>query len=166
MLQLVLMRHAKSDWSDESLDDHDRTLNPRGRRDAPAMGNWLSGEGLVPDLVLASTAKRASETAEMLQSQWSGCVPIRYIKRLYHSTPETIMEIVTREAGEAQRVLVVAHNPGMEVLAGHFSGACGQFPTAAIMALEFSVDSWSEVSLGSRPVVTAQAIPRMLRGDD
>ena len=64
MIQLVLARHAKSDWVDESLDDHDRPLNDRGRRDAPAMARSVLRHGVRPEVLLSSTALRARTTAE------------------------------------------------------------------------------------------------------
>ena len=66
MKLLLILRHAKSSWKDPDLDDHDRPLNKRGRRDAPRMGRLLRKEDLLPDLILSSTAVRARMTAEMV----------------------------------------------------------------------------------------------------
>ena len=65
------MRHAKSDWSDDSLADHERRLNPRGRHDAPRMADWLAEVDLVPDMILSSTSVRTRETVELMLHQWS-----------------------------------------------------------------------------------------------
>ncbi len=65
-LTLVLMRHAKSDWSEAGLSDHDRPLNARGKRDAPEMAKWMHNHLGIPDLILASTATRVAETVELL----------------------------------------------------------------------------------------------------
>ena len=64
MKTLLLLRHAKSSWKDESLTDHDRPLNKRGKKTAPLMGHLLREKNLVPDLVVSSTAVRARSTAE------------------------------------------------------------------------------------------------------
>src|SRR5215510_9473869 len=64
MKTLLLLRHAKSSWKDSDLDDHDRPLNQRGKRDAPRMGQLLKDEQLVPEFILCSSAKRCRKTAE------------------------------------------------------------------------------------------------------
>src|SRR5688572_21006606 len=64
MKTLLLLRHAKSSWKDSDIDDHERPLNKRGKRDAPRMGRLLRDESLLPDLILASSAKRCRKTAE------------------------------------------------------------------------------------------------------
>jgi phosphohistidine phosphatase len=64
--ELLLLRHAKSDWETGALDDFDRPLAKRGRKEAPGVGEWLLREGLVPDLVISSPAERAKETASLV----------------------------------------------------------------------------------------------------
>ncbi|MBN9170688.1 MAG: histidine phosphatase family protein [Microbacterium sp.] len=59
MIRLALVRHAKSDWSDDGIADHDRPLNARGERDAPAMARRLAVTGFAPDVIVSSTATRA-----------------------------------------------------------------------------------------------------------
>jgi len=80
MKTLLVLRHAKSSWDDSALDDHERPLNQRGRRDAPRMGKLMREYGLIPDVVISSDAVRARLTAEALAEatggpaeRWSGC---------------------------------------------------------------------------------------------
>lgn len=160
--ELIMMRHAKSDWGDTSLGDHERTLNERGRRDAPRIGNWMTDHDLIPDLVLCSTAVRARQTAEAVAQQWPAEVPIHDCKTLYHAAPETIIKVVASDSLDAQRVMVVGHNPGLEMLAGHFSGACGHFPTAAVLALAFEIPTWSKLRLSSEAITLAATRPKAI----
>lgn len=163
MLELLLMRHAKSDWSDESASDEHRVLNARGVKAAPRMGLWIEQADLVPDLVLCSTATRARQTAELVTQSWNADVPVCHARDLYHASPETMIRVVRSDSGDASRVMVVAHNPGLEVLAGHFSGACGHFPTAALIALRFGdLNNWLELSLSSDASVLASNRPKAL----
>jgi len=63
MKTIILVRHAKSSWKDPSLDDFDRPLNKRGKRNAPFMGNKLKERKIMPDLILSSPAKRAKKNS-------------------------------------------------------------------------------------------------------
>ena len=123
-LTLLLMRHAKSDWGQPGLADHERPLNPRGERDAPRLGRWLREDGLEPAAALVSTARRARQTAEaVLAAAGAEGAPSRTTRRLYGAGPEEIFRAVREAAadgelpGAASPLLVVAHNPGMEELA-------------------------------------------------
>jgi phosphohistidine phosphatase len=114
MFELMLMRHAKSDWSSHSA-DIDRPLNARGRKDASRMGSYLNEQVLVPDRMVVSPAQRTQETAELLLSDLS--VPEKNIivdKELYLADRETLCEVVELYAIENQRLLILAHNPGMD----------------------------------------------------
>jgi len=92
MKTLLILRHAKSSWSHPGLSDHDRPLNKRGKRDAPRMGQLLREEGLLPDLIISSSAKRAKTTAERVSNE-SGYVG-------HNPSMEELVEILT---GEYQR---------------------------------------------------------------
>ena len=85
MKTLLLMRHAKSSWDDPDVADHDRPLNKRGKKDAPRMGQWLAEQGLTPEVIVTSTAKRARKTAELV-AESCGCQrePI-VLPELYHA---------------------------------------------------------------------------------
>jgi phosphohistidine phosphatase len=134
---LGLMRHAKSDWEDANLSDHDRPLNARGRRDAPKMARWLTGQEFLPEVILASTAVRVRETVEGLLSIWSHQPLVMFSPSLYLSSPQTIVEHIRYEAllSDGRRptaALVVAHNPAIERLVSDWVGTATRMPTAAV----------------------------------
>jgi phosphohistidine phosphatase len=142
---LILMRHAKSDWGDESLSDHDRQLNRRGRRDAPRMARWLAEADIVPDVILSSSSVRTQETAELMTSEWSVEPTVLFSESLYLATPEAILGTVRSDAGDARRLMVLAHNPGMAHLVSHLSDQIADMPTAAIAVFRLSCKDWSEI---------------------
>ena len=147
--ELILMRHAKSDWGDESLADHDRPLNQRGRRDAPRMARWLAEEDLVPELVLVSSSQRTRETISLMIDVWRDSPTIVYREQLYHSSPGDILATVGGDAGAHRRVMVLAHNPGMSSLVSHFAGEFTDMPTAAVAIFELTSPSWVAVNPGT-----------------
>jgi phosphohistidine phosphatase len=150
MRELLLLRHAKSSWADHGVRDHDRPLNPRGERDAPRIGAFLREVGRLPDLVLASSALRARSTAERVAAA-AGLDPelVSVQEDLYLAAPGTLVDVVRRRAGAAQRVLVVAHNPGLEDLVEALAGRHERFPTAALAAFELNIDAWPDLALMS-----------------
>jgi phosphohistidine phosphatase len=146
MHQLLLLRHAKSAWDDPSIGDHERPLNGRGRRAATAMGERMRALGLVPDMVLVSTARRTRETLERLEP-WAETPLIEPMEALYLAPAERVLDLV-REVAETVRVLlVIGHNPGLHELAWHLARLSQDgdavrrlekgFPTAALA--EFAV---------------------------
>lgn len=139
MIRLALVRHAKSDWGDPLLDDHDRPLNERGRSDAPRMARRLVEAGFRPDVILSSTALRAVTTAQAFGAATG--VGLTFEERLY-GAPAKLLLTAAAETG-AGSVVVVAHDPGMSVLAGHLSdGGIAHMPTCAIATFTWRVDDW------------------------
>jgi phosphohistidine phosphatase len=109
MPRLILMRHAKSDWSESGLDDHARGLNKRGERSAKALGDWLRAEELLPDEVLCSDARRARLTFEGL-----GLTPKRapnFLRALYLASADEMLRILQAASGKC--VLMIGHNDGI-----------------------------------------------------
>jgi len=150
MKTLLLLRHAKSSWEDRSLSDHDRPLNERGERDAPRMGQLLRDEGLWPDLILSSTARRARRTAELMVADpddgtSDDDTEIRYLSELYLADPEDCLAAVRRVGGEAQCVLVVGHNPGLEMLLQSLTDEWHRLPTAALARIDLPIDIWKDL---------------------
>ena len=149
MKTLLLLRHAKSSWKDDSLPDHDRPLNKRGKQAAPRMGHLMKKQGLVPDLVLSSTARRARDTAEAAVKAAGHKEPIVFLEGLYLATAGELLEQARVVPDESVgRVLLVAHNPGMEDLVNVLAGTREPFPTAALAAFRIEIQSWRDLALG------------------
>jgi phosphohistidine phosphatase len=153
------MRHAKSDWADSSLPDHDRPLNGRGNRDAPRMAAWLIERQSPPSVILCSTAKRTRETLALMVELWRTNVPdpidspptITFTSELYLASPLSIWQVISRSIdakGVPKSLLVLGHNPGMESLVSNLSGTELEMPTATIA--EFHVPSFQFSLLHSR----------------
>ncbi|MGI8978533.1 MAG: SixA phosphatase family protein [Pirellulaceae bacterium] len=146
MKTLLLMRHAKSSWKDESLDDHDRPLNKRGKRDAPRMGELLRDQQLVPDYVLCSSARRARKTAECVAFAAGVRGETRITSELYMAPPAKLLEVLAQTSESFNSVLLIAHNPSLEELFERLTGQSRAFSTAAIAHLQLSIDSWNAVT--------------------
>jgi phosphohistidine phosphatase len=142
MIRLVLVRHAKSDWGDPSLDDHDRPLNDRGLRDAPRMARALAETGFRPEVILSSTALRARTTAEAFAAEFG--VAVNLDPELYGAPGRTLLAAAA--ASSARQVIVVAHDPGMTDLAEQLSGGgIGHMPTCAVATFTWDQGDWEVV---------------------
>jgi phosphohistidine phosphatase len=136
-ITVCLMRHAKSDWDDPALSDHDRPLNARGRRDAPRMARWLAGRGFLPEVILGSTAVRVRQTIEGLLSVWTHDPLVLFSQSLYLASASTlrehlVCEAVGRDGRRPRAVMLIAHNPGIESLTSQWVGVPTRMPTAAV----------------------------------
>jgi len=147
---LYLARHAKSSWAEYALRDFDRPLNDRGLRDAPVMGRVIRDTGQPPEIIVTSPALRALTTARLLAGAMD--LPesvVVELRKLYSATPETILEAVNELDDEAERAMLVGHNPGMSILAGELSrGGIGHMPTCSVASFELPVKSWMDVRPG------------------
>ena len=144
MARLLLMRHAKSSWSDPRVADHERPLNGRGQRTAPRMGRWMLDQDLAPDVILTSTAIRAAATAEAIANViGEGLAPVA-IPRLYHASTDTIIDVLA-SAGQSQEcIMLVAHNPGIEDFLLQTTGRLEFCPTAVLAVIDFPGE-WSDL---------------------
>ena len=150
MLTLLLLRHAKSSWKDTDLDDHDRPLNKRGKRDAPRMGQLLRDEHLLPDLIVSSSAKRARRTAELVAEASGYRGETRLTCDAYDASAAQLLAVVQSFPGTAQRVMLVGHNPGLEELLEQLTGQYRPLSTAALARLEIPCEKWSEINTETR----------------
>ncbi|MDF2381396.1 histidine phosphatase family protein [Nostoc ellipsosporum NOK] len=144
MKTLVLVRHAKSDWQDVTLEDFDRPLNARGKTDAPVMAGRLRKRGIVPDLFISSPAKRARKTAGIFADAYERDKDtIIFEKDLYLAPPYVFTEVISR-LQEGDTALIFSHNPGITDFANTLTNArIDDMPTCAIFAVEADTDSWS-----------------------
>jgi len=141
--QLLILRHAKSDWRAAVSTDFDRPLARRGRKAAAAMGGWLRGHRLIPDLILASPALRARQT--VLRLCKAAAIPeatITWAPELYGAEVADLLELLAGCPAGGRRVMVVGHNPGLAHLLRYLAGAAlvipadGKvLPTAALALL-------------------------------
>jgi len=149
MKTLLIMRHAKSAYPPGISDDFDRPLNKRGRADLPRIARLLAAYGPRPEVVLASAARRAHQTATGLAESLG--LPTRVLHlddALYLSSPSTLTQAAAGLPDSAQTGLIIAHNPGLEEWIGDLTGAHISLPTAGLAAVELSIHSWEEISRG------------------
>lgn len=145
--QLLILRHAKSSWADESLDDWERPLNDRGERDTVRMGELIRRLGLLPDLIVSSDAVRAETTARAVAEAAGFGGKLVLSPALYLATPDAILDVIrTIPDSTMQRVMIVGHNPGLEDLAARLTGEHVELPTAALVQVSLPVDRWVDVA--------------------
>lgn len=145
MKTLLLMRHAKSSWSDSSLSDHDRPLNNRGKEDAPRMGRALAERDLVPQKILSSTAKRARRTAELVIESLPFDGEFSQHRDLYHAGVDEYLDALAGLPDHVNCAMLVGHNPGMAEFVDFLTDQPEMMTTANVAVIRLPVDSWEDV---------------------
>lgn len=148
MKKIYLIRHAKSSWKDETLDDFSRPLNGRGKRDVEFMGKRLALFHVEPDAIFSSTAKRAEKTAKALAKSIAfDRKKIVYTDALYESTFEHYLELLHGMDDAYESIFLIAHNPTITEVGERLSGAIlSNIPTCAIVCISFDVEHFSEIT--------------------
>ncbi len=119
--ELLIMRHAESDWG--AVSDFQRTLTEQGAGDAARMGQWMRDQGLKPDYILASPAQRAKETVQAVCAELQiNPEQIHWESQIYEASVSTLMMLLQKVPASASRILMVGHNPGLAVLIQALSG--------------------------------------------
>lgn len=162
---LLLLRHAKSSWDDQGLEDHDRPLNERGRKAAKRMGKLIRDEQLPVDLVICSTAVRAQETAKRVLKQLDHKPEHLDLVELYHASPDQISEILTAINDASQCPLLIGHNPGFEEFLSALTRTELHFPTAALARVEFELSHWHDFTRQTQSDVKQVWRPRDIDAD-
>ena len=162
MKTLLVLRHAKSSWDDPALDDHERPLNTRGRRDGPRMGELVRQYGLIPELVISSDAVRARLTAEAVAEAARYAGEILLDPRLYMAGPADILSLLPRVRENAETVMIVGHNPGLEELVAQLTGEQHDVPTAALAQIVLPIDQWRDLKLSTRGTLLGYWRPKEL----
>ena len=139
LTKLLLTRHAKSDWGDPTLDDHERPLNARGRRACELLADALHARGHGPDRIWCSSAVRTRETATRLMRALPGPQTVEVFPGFYHASAAKVLDIL---AGEEARLgeldgglMLLGHNPGWQSLVEHYTGTVRRMPTGATLVL-------------------------------
>lgn len=149
MKTLLILRHAKAE-RDDAPTDHDRELTKKGKKAARRMGELFRRENLMPDLILSSAAERARRTAEEAAEAAGFQGTVELLEELYLAEPHAYVSALRQKAGDANRVLVVGHNPGIEALIFRLTGAAEHMPTAALAECALPIGSWSELGPETR----------------
>jgi len=146
MKQLLIVRHAKSSWEDFSVPDFERPLNDRGKKDAPMMAERLVKNGVIPDVLISSPAKRAKKTAELFAKTFGmDRENIIEVKQLYEAGPENFYDVVSKAPVSASTVILFSHNPGITAFVNNLTDvAIDDMPTCAVFALSCDIQEWSE----------------------
>ena len=148
--ELILLRHAHAGPGDAGQADIDRPLSAEGLAEAEAAGRWLADNGLVPDRVLCSPARRTRETLEAVLAV-TGYVEQRLEPSIYEATPGTLFGLLQAHS-DVERLLLVGHNPGLERLVALVnSGQTGDYrgmPAGAVAVLSLPADAPIEPGLG------------------
>jgi len=162
--RLSILRHAKSSWDDRRLSDHDRPLNKRGLRDAPALGLRLKDEGIIPNRILASSAERAQETARLVGKPLGFTADtIHTNEGMYLASAGTLTDIASECDDKIEHLMIVAHNPGMTDLVNRLSNVqLDNLPTCGIFCIDFDIDSWQQLP-GSSGICNWYHYPKLQR---
>ncbi len=141
-----MLRHGKSSWSSSSLADHDRPLKGRGKRDAQRIGHVLRERGLVPDLIVSSTARRAASTARRAAAAAGFGGRMVHTRELYLSSARDQLSSVAAVAEDGHRcVMMVGHNPTLEDLVERLTGEDVRLTTGNLVAVDLEIDAWTEL---------------------
>jgi len=154
MLELILMRHAKTEPGGVGPADRKRALTDRGRADARLVGERMKAERWLPDRILCSPATRTRQTLEPLADAFGGAVPTELLEELYGGGSPDYLGTIAKSGGAARRLLVIGHNPTIHgtAVAAAASGdkalrerLSEKFPTAAFALIAFAIDAWAEI---------------------
>ena len=158
MRRLMLLRHAKSDWSSPGQSDHARELAPRGRKAAPLMGRYMAEHAMIPDHAIVSTAARTRETWDLVADMFPRKPPADFEDRIYEASPRDILTAIAAAPASAQSLLVVGHNPGFHETANLLVDSgdkrmrrvlSEKFPTAGLAVIDLDIPDWATIRPGS-----------------
>ncbi|MEO3770953.1 histidine phosphatase family protein [Micromonospora sp. B9E7] len=164
---LVLLRHAKAEQGSDAADDAERPLSARGESDAAAAGAWLARQGLLPDVVICSPARRTRQTWHGVAMGMAGSPPeggptgprpvVRYETGAYDAHPEELLALVRTVDPAAQTTLLIAHNPGISLLSALLDpdGAAEEGLRTAELAVHRGRFGWAELGRAGAPITAA-----------
>ncbi len=152
MKKILIMRHAKSDWSDGSIRDYDRSLNKRGKLDAPLIGKEIKKKGFVPDLILSSPALRAKMTAEAVAENSEYNKQIIWNKSFYFGYTEEIIQAIKNTDEAIENLMIFGHNPTWTSIAEKLSGKYLNMKTADLVVIEYD-GKWKDLKDNSCKLV-------------
>ena len=156
MKTLLLVRHAKSSWDLATLNDFDRSLNERGKKDAPVMAQRLLDRKIDINIFVSSPAKRAKKTAELFCSIYKkDKEQIIFIPALYHASINTFFEVVTQLNDDYNCVTIFSHNPVITEFVNQLveNITIENMPTCGVFAVKTSITKWKEFSTSKKELL-------------
>ena len=157
MKTLLILRHAKAEPQGKAESDHDRALTHQGQDSAARMGVYLREKDLIPDLIYCSDAVRTVETLQRITPCLADGIPQIIDKKFNLAEGSALLRSIKSSEDKYQRIMLVGHNPGCEVLAltvlkDHNTAPAmtlrNKFPPAALAVLNFDIDQWSDLEAG------------------
>ena len=165
---MMLLRHAKSSWSDPALADVDRPLAPRGERASTRIAKYIRRKKLRPALVLCSPSRRTRQTLEAIEPALGRRCAVELVPQLYAASELELLELLQALPDSVASVMIVGHNPGLQDLALALTSAGAElerlkakFPTAALATLALPNTTWSQLSQADA-VLAAYVVPKQL----
>jgi phosphohistidine phosphatase len=160
MKNVLILRHAKSEWGNPSQGDFDRPLAKRGLEDAPRMGEVLARFNVVPDRILSSPAQRARQTADLTAKACGYQQEIQWEESFYEGDSSDLIAALQQLPDTVERAMLVGHNPIMEETVSALCTTQGRgnkgggehwaikIPTAGLVSLGFEIMTWPELQPG------------------
>ncbi len=146
MKELYIIRHAKSSWDNPNLEDFDRPLNDRGKREAPLMASLLEAKIKEIDYIVSSPARRAKETAMEFSSKYKHA-HLSFEDSIYESSVVSLNNIVQSFEDKYLKAILIGHNPSLTYLADYYIGEnIGHLPTGGILGIRFHIDQWNMIT--------------------
>lgn len=147
MKKLVLIRHAKSDWSNPFLDDFLRPLNKRGEKNAPLMTNLLKEKNIRPDLIISSPSLRTKQTLEYFIKELNYNDEVKLEESIYEAPYENLLKVIKDIPNIHKTVFLIGHNPGLCDLTNFLVDKNFEnIPTCGIVEIDFNAKSWQDIS--------------------
>lgn len=163
MKTLLLMRHAKSSWKDESLSDIERPLKKRGKKDTALIAKVIKKNKLIPDVIITSPAARTKETVKVLKKELDFDGKQIVADNLYMGEPEDFIETIKEVNNKHNTVLMVAHNPGLEAYLQIMGGEIEAVPTGGLGYIVLVLEDWKDISFDTMGDLVGFWRPKELR---
>ena len=146
MKRLIVVRHAKSSWEIAGQDDFDRTLNARGKKDAPEMARRLLARNVKVDVFISSPAVRAKQTAAVFAEVYrAGLQQVKYVPALYLAAAEAFMPVIQSIDDAFDTAAVFSHNPGITGFVNTLTSVkIDDMPTCGVFAVHCLVSAWKD----------------------
>ncbi|PRM90301.1 phosphohistidine phosphatase [Aliarcobacter cryaerophilus] len=146
MKELILIRHAKSSWSNPLLDDFERPLNKRGEKNAPFMAKVLKQKGLTLDLIISSPSIRTKQTLDYFIQEFDYKEEIIFEKSIYEAPFENLLKVIKNIDDKYKTIFLFGHNPGLNDLVDFLIGNFEEnIPTSGVLKLNFDIKKWEDI---------------------